>query len=146
MDNKKHILLIEDSPDDELLTRRAFGKHNFNNIRVAHDGNEAIRFLHQNPEDETDVPDLILLDLNLPGTDGIHVLKQLRSNQKTRHTPVIVLTSSVEEYDITNSYRNGANSYVRKPVDFVEFEQLANHIGNYWLRYNQPPPRRVPEI
>jgi len=139
------ILLVEDNPDDEALTLRAFKKHNITNeVVVAHDGAEALEYLFGSGRyagrDLHVMPQLILLDLKLPKVDGLEVLRQLRADDRTRLLPVVVLTSSTEERDLVESYRLGANSYVRKPVDFTQFVEAARQLGLYWLLMNQPPP------
>ena len=139
------ILLVEDNPDDEALTLRAFKKHNITNeVVVAHDGAEALEYLFGTGRyagrDLDVTPQLILLDLKLPKVDGLEVLRQLRADDRTRLLPVVVLTSSTEERDLVESYRLGANSYVRKPVDFTQFVEAARQLGLYWLLMNQPPP------
>lgn len=139
----KSILLVEDNPDDELLTVRALNKLDRIKVTVAESGTEALNLLF-NDEDVQDpqnsnVPDLVLLDLNLPVVDGLTVLKKIRANERTKKIPVIVLTSSGEEKDIRESYELGANSYIRKPVDFLEFKKIANLIGEYWLMLNISP-------
>jgi len=139
------ILLVEDNPDDEALTLRAFKKHNItNDVVVAHDGAEALEYLFGTGRyagrDLEVIPQLILLDLKLPKVDGLEVLRQLRADDRTRLLPVVVLTSSTEERDLVESYRLGANSYVRKPVDFTQFVESARQLGLYWLLMNQPPP------
>ena len=144
LDNKM-LLLVEDNPDDEALTIRALKKHHLGNtVAVARDGAEALDFLFcrgiyadRNPRE---VPQVILLDLNLPKVSGLEVLRQLRADPRTQLLPVVVLTSSIEERDLIDSYHHGANSYVRKPVDFTEFLDAANHLGLYWLVLNQAPP------
>jgi CheY-like chemotaxis protein len=140
---EKSILLIEDNPDDEELTIRALKKNNIaNNISVAHDGAEALEMLFGSPAEITKKPHaypaLIILDLKLPKVDGFEVLKRLREDGKTKHIPVVVLTSSNEEQDILASYDLGANSFIRKPVDFLKFVEVATHIGLYWLVFNEP--------
>jgi len=139
------ILLVEDNPDDEALTLRAFKKHNITNeVVVAHDGAEALEYLFGTGRyagrDLEVMPQLILLDLKLPKVDGLEVLRQLRADDRTRLLPVVVLTSSTEERDLVESYRLGANSYVRKPVDFTQFVEAARQLGLYWLLMNQAPP------
>ncbi|MBI5930809.1 MAG: response regulator [Chloroflexi bacterium] len=141
------ILLVEDNPDDEALMLRAFKKSNIQNeIVVARDGVEALDYLFGTGSyanrDLDYMPQLILLDLKLPKIDGLEVLEQLRGDQRTRHLPVVVLTSSREQEDLMAAYQNGANSYVRKPVDFVEFMQAVTQLGLYWLVLNEPPPAR----
>ena len=140
---EKIILLIEDNPDDELLTRRAFQKNNIlNTVVVAHDGAEALdMLLGGRPEREPmPPPAVILLDLNLPKISGLEVLRRLRSDERTRLLPVVILTSSREEQDLIEGYRLGANSYVRKPVDFAEFLSATRQLGLYWLMLNEAPP------
>lgn len=139
------ILLVEDNPDDIDLTLRAFKKHNLaNQIQVVHDGVEAIEFLfgHEGSGPAGELPELVLLDLKLPRVDGFEVLRRIRETDRTRLLPVVVLTSSAEEEDIVRSYRLGANSYVRKPVNFNEFIEAAKQLGLYWLVLNRPPPRK----
>jgi len=137
----KTILLVEDNPDDELLTRRAFEKNYIGNrIVVAHDGVEALDYLFGDNE----LPQLTLLDLKLPRIDGLEVLRRVRENERTKMLPIVVLTSSREERDLVESYRFGANSYVRKPVDFDEFVEAARQLGLYWLLLNEPPPANGP--
>lgn len=144
VDNKT-ILLVEDNPDDAKLTLRAFKRNNIlNPIVVARDGIEALDFLfgrgaHADRADKAP-PTLVVLDLKLPKLDGMGVLKAVRADQRTRLVPVVVLTSSKEEEDVISSYSLGANSYVRKPVDFTEFIEAAKLIGIYWLMTNMPPP------
>jgi two-component system response regulator len=143
----KTILLVEDNPDDELLTLRAFKKCNIvNPIAVVRDGVEALDFLfargsHASRKDMA-LPTLIVLDLKLPKLDGLSVLKAIRADSRTRPVPVVVLTSSKEDEDVVSSYSLGANSYVRKPVDFAEFAEAARLLGMYWLMLNQPLPER----
>jgi two-component system response regulator len=144
MDNKM-ILLVEDNPDDEALTLRALNKNNIKNkVIVTRDGVEAIDFLQctgpyaeRNPRE---MPQFVLLDLKLPKIDGLEVLRLIRENPKTRMLPVIILTSSKEEQDLIRSYNSGANSYVRKPVDFTEFVEAVRQLGLYWLVLNEVPP------
>lgn len=139
----KSILLVEDNPDDELLTVRALNKLDRIKVTVAESGTEALNLLFNNQDiqdpQHSKVPDLVLLDLNLPVVDGLTVLKKIRSDERTKKIPVIVLTSSGEEKDIRESYELGANSYIRKPVDFLEFKKIANLIGEYWLMLNISP-------
>ena len=140
---EKIILLIEDNPDDELLTRRAFQKNNIlNTVVVAHDGAEALDILLGSSVEREPLPPpaVILLDLNLPKISGLEVLRQLRSHDRTRLLPVVILTSSREEQDLIEGYRLGANSYVRKPVDFAEFLGATRQLGLYWLMLNEAPP------
>lgn len=138
------LLLVEDNPDDELLIKRALGKrHTINEIVVAHDGVEALDYLFGAGEfegrDTSNLPQVVLLDLKLPRMDGLAVLRKLRADPRTRLLPVVVLTSSDEEQDIIESYELGANSYVRKPVDFVQFADAVQQLGLYWLLLNQSP-------
>ena len=139
------ILLVEDNPDDELLTLRALQKNNIGNeVIVARDGLEALDYLFGTGKfqgrDITDNPLVVLLDLNLPKMDGLTVLRRLRQEERTALQPVVVLTSSTEEEDIIKSYSLGANSYVRKPVDFEQFIKAVGLLGMYWLLVNIPPP------
>jgi len=132
------IVLVEDNRDDEFLTLRAFKKNNFSNpVTVARDGAEAIELLLGPNRVEAG---LVLLDLRLPKVHGLEVLERLRADPRTRLVPVVVLTSSAEEPDLRRAYDLGANSYVRKPVDFAEFLEKASHLGMYWLMVNHPPP------
>jgi len=140
----KIILLIEDNPDDELLTRRAFQKNNIlNDVLVAHDGAEALDILLGNNAGRGPIqpPAVILLDLNLPKISGLDVLRRLRTEDRTRLLPIVILTSSREEQDLIEGYRLGANSYVRKPVDFGEFLEATRQLGLYWLMLNEAPPQ-----
>jgi len=144
MDDKM-MLLVEDNPDDEALTIRALKKYNIGNrLVVVRDGVEALDFLFctgvYSERDLRDLPQAILLDLKLPKVDGLEVLKRIRAEPRTSLLPVIILTSSNEEQDLLQSYRNGANSYVRKPVDFNEFLEAARQLGLYWLILNEGPP------
>jgi len=133
------IALIEDNPDDEMLTIRALKKQKVaNEIVVLHDGVEALDFLLST---ESPLPDLVLLDLKLPRLDGLEVLRRLREDERTRLLPIVVLTSSDEDRDVIEGYRLGANSYVRKPVDFTQFAEAVSHLGLYWLVLNQAPRR-----
>lgn len=145
MENKL-ILLVEDNPDDEVLTLRALKENNIlNTVVVAHDGVEALDYLFgtgpYQGRDATVMPEVILLDLKLPKVDGLEVLQRLRADPRTRLIPVVVLTSSDEEHDVISSYENGANSYIRKPVNFTEFLHAARQLGIYWLELNVSPPR-----
>ena len=142
----KYILLVEDNPDDELLTLRALHAGQVaNEIIVARDGAEAVDFLFGSGaytgRRVEDVPELILLDLKLPKLDGLEVLQSIRSDDRTCHLPVVILTSSDEESDILQSYQRGANSYIRKPVDFIQFTEAVKQLKLYWLVLNVPPPR-----
>jgi len=141
--NQGKILLVEDSRDDVELTLRALKSNNITNeVVVASDGVQAIEFLFG--ADGKTVPDpmpsIVLLDLNLPRVNGLEVLQRIRAHEKTRLLPVVILTSSTEERDMVEGYKLGANSYVRKPVDFVEFTQAAKQLGLYWLLLNRSPP------
>ena len=142
--DKKSILLVEDNPDDEILTVRALKKSNIlNDIIVVRDGVEALDYLFgagsYADRDMTVMPQLILLDLKLPKIDGLEVLRRVRGNEKTRLLPVVVLTSSSEEQDMIESYSLGANSYIRKPVDFNRFSEAVKNLGLYWLVLNESP-------
>ncbi|OGU12184.1 MAG: two-component system response regulator [Geobacteraceae bacterium GWC2_58_44] len=140
------ILLVEDNPDDEALTLRAVRKHMPYGIMVARDGAEALEFLfgtgRHAGRDVTLNPLLVLLDLKLPKVNGLEVLRRLREDARTRSVPVIVFTSSTEEQDILDSYLLGANSYVRKPVDYGQFCDDLKQMMTYWLSVNQLPPQR----
>ncbi len=143
--DEKLILLVEDNPDDEALTLRALKKNNIRNrVVVKRDGAEALDFLFcTGPDaarDPRDAPQVILLDLKLPKIDGLEVLRRVRADERTRLLPVVILTSSREEQDLINGYGYGANSYVRKPVDFTQFVEAVNHLGLYWLVLNETPP------
>lgn len=130
------IILIEDNEQDELLTIRALNQNNFSNeIIVLRDGDEAINYF----KTMTIVPQVILLDLKLPKRDGLEVLSHLRANLNTKRVPVVILTTSNEELDIVRGYDLGANSYVRKPIDFNQFASAVESLGSYWLRLNQVP-------
>lgn len=140
------ILLVEDNPDDEALTIRALKKNNIGNaLVVVRDGAEALDFLFCQgaylDRDPQEKPQVILLDLKLPKVDGLEVLRRIRSNDNTRTLPVVILTSSREEQDLIQSYSLGANSYVRKPVDFTQFIEAVLNLGLYWLVLNEAPPR-----
>jgi two-component system response regulator len=136
---QKPILLVEDNPDDEALTMRAFAKNNITNpIIVARDGVEALDCLFGKDGEEGITPQVILLDLKLPRIDGLDVLRRIRSDSRTSLFPVVILTSSKEERDVIEGYRLGANSYVRKPVDFDKFIDAARQLGLYWLLLNEP--------
>lgn len=141
----KVILLVEDNPDDEMLTLRALGKSNvLNEVVVARTGPDALDYLFgtgaYTGRDTSVLPQVVLLDLKLPKMDGLEVLRQLRADERTRLLPVVVLTSSDEEQDIVDSYKLGANSYIRKPVDFAQFTESVRQLGLYWLVLNQSPP------
>ena len=141
----KTILLVEDNPDDVDLTLHALKKNNIRNeIVVAYDGAEALDFLFGTGKylgrDLTNMPTIILLDLKLPKVDGLEVLRSIRANELTKLLPVVILTSSNEDKDILNGYGLGANSYVRKPVDFNQFAEAVSHLGLYWLLLNEGLP------
>jgi len=134
----KPILLMEDNPDDVELTIRAFSKSNIaNEIIVARDGEQALELLLG---DKPVTPAVVLLDLKLPKIDGLEVLRRIRDSKETELLPVVILTSSREENDLVNGYRCGANSYIRKPVDFERFIEAVKTLGVYWLILNEPPP------
>ena len=142
--NEVEILLVEDNPNDVELTLRALKKHNITNrVHVVKDGAEGLEYIfatgayaHRKIEDH---PRVILLDLKLPKVDGIDVLRQIKSDERTKMIPVVVLTSSKEERDLAESYKLGANSYVTKPVGFESFVKAVSELGLYWLLLNQPP-------
>jgi two-component system response regulator len=146
VDRKEVILLVEDNPDDEFMRRRALQKNNLcNELVVVHDGEQAQDYLFgtgsYEGRDTTVVPQVILLDLGLPKVDGLEVLQRVRSDERTRRLPVVVLTSSEEEQDRVESYMRGANSFVRKPVDFVEFAVAVQSLGMYWYVLNETSER-----
>jgi two-component system response regulator len=143
-----YILLVEDNPDDEELTLLSLRKHNLaHDIVVVRDGVEAIEFLHGEGQyagrDVNATPTVVLLDLKLPKLDGLGVLKRLRADPRTRRQPVVVLTSSSQDADVIASYQLGANSYVRKPVEFGSFMEAVGNLGLYWVLLNMPPPERT---
>jgi two-component system response regulator len=141
--NPGKILLVEDNPDDVALTIRALKSHNItNDVIVAQDGVQAIDYLFGTKQQRapTDLPAVVLLDLKLPKINGMEVLQRIRSEERTRLLPVVILTSSDEERDVIDGYKLGANSYVRKPVDFVEFTKAAQQLGLYWLLMNRAAP------
>ena len=143
MRNEKVILLVEDNPKDEALTLRALKRGNIaNEVVVARDGAEAVDYLFSPGPDGrlNSLPQLVLLDLKLPKLDGHEVLRRIRADERTRLLPVVILTTSVEDCDRLNGYRLGANSYVRKPVDFREFADAVVQLGLYWLVLNEAPP------
>lgn len=137
------ILLVEDNPDDIELTLRAFRRnHITNDVVVVHDGVEALEYLFAMADrDHAALPQLVLLDLKLSRLDGLQVLERVRAHHSTKLIPVVILTSSTEPRDLLSSYALGANSYIRKPVDFQQFVEALHHIGSYWLSVNQPPPQ-----
>ena len=144
--NDRVILMVEDSPDDVELTLRSLRKNNISNeVVVVRDGAEALDYLFATgayaDRNTSVMPAIILLDLKLPKVDGLEVLRRLRADQRTELLPVAILTSSKEERDMVNGYKLGANSYVRKPVDFVQFSEAVKQLGLYWLLLNEPPPR-----
>jgi two-component system response regulator len=141
---KHFILLVEDNPNDEALTLRAFKKNNIlNEIVVVRDGQEALDFLfcegNYAERDKKNNPQVILLDINLPKLDGLEVLRKLRANESTSIIPVVIMTTSDEENDLITSYKLGANSYVRKPIEFSGFMEAIKQLGMYWLVLNQHP-------
>ena len=143
--NTKTILLVEDNLQDEMLTLRALRKANLSNqIDVARDGQQALDYLFREGEfagrEGTDLPAVVLLDIGLPRLSGLEILEQLRADTRTALLPVVILTSSDEERDRLKSYEKGANSFVRKPVDFAEFADTVARLGVYWLATNEPPP------
>jgi DNA-binding response OmpR family regulator len=140
---QRMILLVEDNPDDEALTRRALAKNNIQNeVVVARDGAEALDYLFGAGKrgDPHPIPEVVLLDLKLPKVDGLEVLRRIRAEERTRLLPVVILTSSKEERDLIAGYGSGANSYIRKPVDFGQFVEAVRQLGLYWLVLNEPPP------
>jgi two-component system, response regulator len=141
----KYILLVEDNPDDIELTLRALQKNNImNEVVIARDGEEALRLLLEaepgGSKRLTTLPAVMLLDLKLPKVDGLGVLRRVRAHPRTKLLPVVVLTSSKEDQDVVQSYNLGANSYVRKPVDFHQFVSAVHQLGLYWLLLNEAPP------
>jgi CheY-like chemotaxis protein len=141
--NPGKILLVEDNPDDVALTLRALKSNNIrNDVVIAEDGAKALDYLFgaDGSGGSDGPPAVVLLDLKLPKINGLEVLRRIRSEERTRLLPVVILTSSDEERDVIDGYSLGANSYVRKPVDFVEFTQAAKQLGLYWLLMNRPPP------
>ncbi len=148
MERKKErtILLVEDNPDDVELTLRALKQYNIRNeIAVVRDGEEALDYLFAtgaySDRDTTTMPSVVILDLKLPKVNGLEVLQRMRADERTQLVPVVILTSSKEEQDMINGYKFGANSYIRKPVDFTQFIEAARQLGLYWLVVNEPPPQ-----
>ena len=138
------ILLVEDNPDDVALTLRAFKKSNISNkVILAKDGVEALDYLHGTGmyagRDEKDLPVVVMLDLNLPKINGLEVLRNIRQEELTKLVPVVILTSSAEQRDVVEGYRLGANSYIRKPVDFEQFVEAVKILGLYWTLWNERP-------
>jgi two-component system response regulator len=145
--SEKVILLVEDNPDDEELTLRALKKNNIqNDVVIARDGAEALDYLFGTGayagRDVSQVPSVTLLDLKLPKVDGLEVLKRIREHEQTKFLPVVILTSSKEEQDLIKGYSLGANSYIRKPVDFSQFIDAVRQLGLYWLLLNEAAPQR----
>jgi two-component system, response regulator len=143
--NKRNILLVEDNPDDELLTLHAFKSNNIpNEVIVVRDGAEALEYMFAKGKyagrDQSECPSIVLLDLNLPKIHGLDVLKALRADPKTQTQPVVILTTSVEEKDLVGGYLAGCNSYIRKPVDMLRFNEAIRQMGLYWLSLNECPP------
>jgi len=143
--DKRTILVIEDSPTDEALLMRALEKGGIKNpVVVAKDGLEAIDYLfamgRYEFRDANDLPAIVLVDLNLPKLDGLEVLRRMRTDYRTKLLPVAIFTSSIEEQDLINGYSLGANSYVRKPIEFSKFTKVVAQLVNYWLDLNEPPP------
>ena len=139
--NNKIILLVEDNPDDEALTLRALKKNNIlNEVMVARDGQQALDYFFGEGASAHSAPAVVLLDLKLPKIDGLEVLRRIRADERTSTQPVVILTSSNEEQDLINGYRLGANSYIRKPVDFGQFMEAVRSLGLYWLVLNETPP------
>jgi CheY-like chemotaxis protein len=141
----KVILLVEDNPSDVGLTQRALAKsRGANELVVSEDGQEALDYLFGSGKyagrDVSEIPALVLLDLKLPRVDGLEVLRQIRADQRTHRLPVVIMTTSKEEQDVAQGYDLGANSYIRKPVDFKQFVESVEHLGLYWLVLNEPPP------
>ena len=142
----KVVLLVEDNPDDVELTLRAFKKYNImNEVVVASDGAEALDYLfctgRYASRDTNNLPEIVLLDLKLPKVDGLEVLQRLRADERTKHLPVVILTSSNEERDLIKGYKLGANSYVQKPVEFTQFSEAVGRLGIYWLLLNKSPKK-----
>lgn len=139
----KIIFLVEDNPDDELLTLRALKNNNISNeVIVARDGQQALDYFFGEGATDRVTPTVMLLDLKLPKVDGLEVLRRIRADERTHMQPVVILTSSKEEQDLLTSYRLGANSYIRKPVDFSQFLEAIRQLGLYWLVLNETPPSK----
>ena len=139
--SEKIILLVEDNPDDEELTLRALKKNNImNEVRVARDGQQALDYFFGPEAENNPEPSVVLLDLKLPKVDGLEVLRRIRADERTKTQPVVILTSSKEEPDLLAGYRLGVNSYIRKPVDFIQFMEAVKQLGLYWLVLNECPP------
>lgn len=146
MNNQKVILLVEDNSSDVELTRRALERARIaNELVVARDGKEALDYLFgegaYTGRDVSDLPAVALLDLKLPKVPGLEALRRIRADARTRRLPVVILTSSKEEQDLASSYDLGANSYIAKPVDFSQFTKAIEHLGLYWLVWNEAPPK-----
>jgi two-component system response regulator len=146
---EKVILLVEDNQDDRLLMMRAMQKGGFTNpVVIARDGVEALDYMFGvglfEGRDVNDLPALIMLDLKLPRVDGLEVLRRLRADERTRYVPVVVLSTSKEEEDVRGGYGLGANSYIRKPVNFDDFSEVVRRMGRYWLVTNAAPPEQIP--
>ncbi len=146
--HNKVILLVDDNSNDVTLTIRALKKNNIaNEVVVARDGVEALDYLFAKGEhagrDSSNLPQVVLLDLKMPRIDGLEVLQRIRNDDRTRLLPVVILTSSNEQQDLIESYSLGANSYVRKPVDFTQFAEAVRHLGLYWLVINEQPPNLI---
>jgi two-component system response regulator len=147
--NSRLILLVDDNVSDVELTKRALEKRHINNELLAvEDGKEALDYLFAEGvhagRDVTDLPVLVLLDLKLPKLDGLEVLRRIRADPRTKRLPVVILTSSSEQQDLAAGYDLGANSYIRKPVDFAKFAEAIEYLGLYWLVLNEPPPKVSP--
>jgi CheY-like chemotaxis protein len=145
MDNTRAILVVEDSPTDEALLVRALSESGLSNpVVTVKDGLEALQYLSASGRyelrDPEELPAVVLIDLNLPKLDGLEVLRRLRSDYRTKLLPVVIFTSSVEEQDLINGYSLGANSYVRKPIEFSVFSKVVTQLVTYWVRLNEPPP------
>lgn len=142
----KTVLLVEDNPNDAALTLRALKRNRIlNEVKIVRDGAEALDFLlcrgKHAGRDRGSMPAVVLLDLKLPKLSGLEVLQRLRSEERTQLLPIVILTSSKEEQDLIDGYKFGANSYIRKPVDFTQFTEALRQLGLYWLVLNEPPPK-----